>query len=84
MISILANKTPITSFLPIFLLYEQEFNTDSVDNLPDFYENMAIIFHSAKPIAIRDATLRGRQWLIKNCSFLYLREDQKDFLEILA
>jgi len=34
---------------------------------------MAIIFHSAKPIAIEDDCNRGRQWLVKNCQFSYLR-----------
>jgi hypothetical protein len=34
---------------------------------------MAIIFHSAKPIAIQDTCNRGRYWLEKNCSFAYLR-----------
>lgn len=71
------------SFLQLFLLYEEEFNAEPVDHLPEFYENMAIIFHSAKPIAIRDRNARGRAWLEKNCSFYYLREDQKDFLELI-
>lgn len=54
-----------------------------MDHLPEFYENMSIIFHSAKPIAIRDANARGRLWLEKNCSFIYLKEEQKDFFEII-
>jgi hypothetical protein len=70
----------VKSFLSLFLLYEEEFNAEPVDDLPDFYENMAIIFHSAKPIAIRDDCWRGRQWLERNCSFLYLREDHKEFI----
>ena len=45
---------------------------------------MAIIFHSAKPIAILDSCQRGKQWLEKNCSFVHLREDRKDFIELLS
>jgi hypothetical protein len=44
---------------------------------------MSIIFHSAKPIAIKDYNSRGRTWLEKNCSFYYLREDQKDFVDLM-
>lgn len=59
----LKQSTPITSFLPLFLLSEEEFNTEPVDDLCDFYENMAIIFHSVKPIIIRDICGRGKNWL---------------------
>jgi hypothetical protein len=74
----------LKSFLPLFLLQEEEFNAEPVDDLPDFYENMAIIFHSAKPVALKDKCGRGRAWLEKNCSFVHLYEDQKDFMELLA
>jgi hypothetical protein len=80
----MAGLPRIPSFLPLFLLYEEEFNAEPVDDLPDFYENMAIIFHSAKPIAIVDGCQRGQAWLEKNCSFVHLKEDQKEFIELLS
>ncbi len=83
-IPMMQNVPVFKSFLPLFLLYQEEFNAQPVDDVPDFYENMAIIFHSAKPIAIRDNCNRGKQWLEKNCSFVHLKEDQKDFLEALS
>lgn len=67
------NIPMIESFLPLFLLSEEEFNAEPVDDAVDFYENMAIIFHSAKPVAIRDECQRGKKWLEKNCSFVHLR-----------
>jgi hypothetical protein len=66
----LVSSQPITSFLTLFNLYKEEFNAEPIDDLEDFYENMAIVFNSVKPVLIRDTARRGRQWLDDVCKFV--------------
>ncbi len=66
----LINSQPITSFLTLFNLYKEEFNAEAIDDLEDFYENMAIVFNNVKPVVIRDSSRRGRQWLDEVCKFV--------------
>ena len=56
----LSKKEPINNFLNLFNLYPEQFNAEPVDDLSDFYENMAIVFNSVKPVIIRDKSKKGR------------------------
>ena len=80
----LANALPINSFMTLFNLYKEEFNAEPIDDLEDFYENMAIVFNSVKPVIIKDKAKRGRQWLESVCTFVVVSERETNFVDVVC
>lgn len=68
----------------MFNLYPAEFNAEPIDDLEDFYENMAIVFNSVKPVFIRDSSYRGKAWLENVCSFVCVSEKESNFVDVIC